>query len=274
VQGLGAVHDRVRVDALHHLGGGVEEAPRVPGTEVLVSRGAPLLEDAGDLAGRDRPAVRGLDDEVVGLWRGDAPIPVAGDALVDLQEPLAETADRTRGEVPEVALGEPGVLATDPHLTTERQVIANHDFGASHQAGGVGLVVRVADPDDPAVVAIGPPGDIDLEEAEVARPLVGEGVVLAGEPEAGGLQLGLDLVDEAGVRQRIPGVRARGGGDVVDRPTVDEFGAAVEKHALRRRRLAGCCVFDELVHGVFDFRFGFVLDGWVGICLGITGVSG
>lgn len=72
------MHDRVRVDALHHLGGGVEEAPRIPGLKVLVRGGTPLLQNAGDLAGRDRPAVGGLDDEIVGLRIVDAGDPGSG----------------------------------------------------------------------------------------------------------------------------------------------------------------------------------------------------
>lgn len=38
------MHSRIQVDSLHHLGSGLEEAPRVSGTKVLVPRGAPLLE--------------------------------------------------------------------------------------------------------------------------------------------------------------------------------------------------------------------------------------
>ena len=221
VKGLCAMHDRVRVDALHHFGGGVEEAPRVAGTEVIVRRGAPFLQDAGDLAGRDRSAVRGLDDEIVGLRIGDPAVLVTGDALVDLQESLAETTDGSRGEMPEIALGELGVLATDPDLATEGEIVADEDPRTGDEAGWVSLVVRVADPDDPAVVAILPSGEVDLEQTEHSSAFMGEGKMLTVEPEARRLQLRLDFVDETGVGQRIPGFRPRWSGNIVDRPPVD-----------------------------------------------------
>jgi hypothetical protein len=54
-----------------------------------------------------------------------------------------------------------------------------------------------------------------------------EGVMFSVELETRGLQLRLDLVDQSGVSQWIPGVGAVWSGDVVDRPTVDQFCATV-----------------------------------------------
>ena len=89
----------------------------------------------------------------------------------------------------EITLGELGVLAADPDLTSEGEVIADEDFRASHEASGIGLVVRVTDPDDPAVVAILPAREVHLEETGVASSVVRQGVVFSSETKASRLEL-------------------------------------------------------------------------------------
>ena len=93
VESLGAMHDCVRIDAPHHLSGGVEKAPRIAGTKVLVRWSSPFFQHTGDLARRDCPAIRGLDHEIVSLRIGDTPIPVTSDAFIDLKESLPQSSD-------------------------------------------------------------------------------------------------------------------------------------------------------------------------------------
>lgn len=107
VQGLGAVHYRIRIRAFHALSRGVEQRPRIPGTEVLVVRLAPFLQHGGNLTWRDRLTIHRLDHEIVSLGMGDTTVPVAGDAFIDLEESLSQSTDRPRGEMPQVPLGEP-----------------------------------------------------------------------------------------------------------------------------------------------------------------------
>ena len=93
VKGLTAAHHRMRVDALEHLGAGVEQRPRIPGTEVVMFWLSPLMQHVRHLRRRDRPTVYRLDHEVVSLGMGDTTIPLPSDAFVDLEEPVPETGE-------------------------------------------------------------------------------------------------------------------------------------------------------------------------------------
>jgi len=253
MKGLGAVHDHIGIRALHAFRRCVEQRPRIPGTEVLIGWLPPFFKDGRDLAWRDRLTVHCLDHEIMRLGVGDAAIPIPGNALVDLEKPLPQLSDCSRGQMPEITLGELGVLARDSDFPAKCEIVADEDFRASDEAGWIGLVMRVPDPDDPAIITISPAREVHLEETEVATPFMGKGMMFSGQAEARGLQLGLDFMDKARMSERIPCIGADGCRYVVDRPTVDQFGAAVKKHSLRRHLLAGCWIFNELIHNVFVF---------------------
>lgn len=80
---------------------------------------APLLHAVWNLAGGDRPAVDGADDQV-----GRSPVlggffAVGRDAFVEVGKLVAETTDGARGQVAQVGVGRAGVLVTDSGLTGE-----------------------------------------------------------------------------------------------------------------------------------------------------------
>lgn len=228
VEGLAAGDEEVGVAALLRLGEGVEETPGIAGTEFLMRGSPPFLQDLRHLGGGDGPAVDRLDDEIVGLRIGQRPLPVGQDALVELAEPVTELAHGPRGEVPQVADREAGVLPRDPHLAGKGEIVTTQDGRPGDQAGRIGLVMAVADPDDPTVFLFGPIGQTDLEDTEVAGTSVAEGVTLSLEGETRGLQLTLDLGDEVPVRKRIPGVGGSRCGCLEDVLPGDGFCAAVK----------------------------------------------
>lgn len=201
MKGLGAIHDHIRIRALHHLGRGVEQGPGIPGMELLMGRLSPLLQDTRDLAGRDRLTIHRLDHEIVSLWCSDPTIPIPGDAFVDLKEPLPEPTDRSRCQMPQIPLRKLGVLARDPHFPSEGEIITNEDFAPGNEAGRVGLVVTVADANNPAVVSILTSRGIHLEDSEVSRTVMGQGVMFSGKMKPRRLELGLDFVDQSSVSQ-------------------------------------------------------------------------
>ncbi len=138
---------------------------------------SPLGEHLGDLARRDGPAVRCPDDEVVCAAVGEPEVPVGGDAGLHADQPLAELANRTGGQLPEIPDGKPGVFAPDLDKPGERQIIANEDPRARHDAGGEGLVVAVPQAHHPAVsVCNNVPSRGHFEDAEVAVTVVADGM--------------------------------------------------------------------------------------------------
>ncbi len=106
-------------------------------------------DDIRDLAGRDRSAIDTSDDDVVSSFVGQRSGFVGRDALVEMAETAAELPDRACGEVTQIALGELCVFAADPDFAAEGEVVANEHTSTGDESSRVGLVVAVAQPDDP-----------------------------------------------------------------------------------------------------------------------------
>ncbi len=98
-QSQSAIHDHVWVCALHHLARRIKQRPRIPGAECLMRGRTPFLEHRRNLAGHECLTIHRLDHEIVSLGVGDAPVPVAGDAFVDLEESRSQSTDPPRSEM-------------------------------------------------------------------------------------------------------------------------------------------------------------------------------
>jgi len=243
----------MRIQVLMGLGNRIEETPNIPRAELPVGGFSPFLEDFGDLDGSDGAAVEGADDEVVRFVVGDALLFVGVDALIELDEAVAQLSNGPAGEVAEVSLGKAGVLAAEFDLAGEGEVVTDEDLGAGDHGGREGLVVTVSQANDPAVVDVLVTGEQEFEETEVACAIVTEGVCLAAELEASVGELFLDFGEEVAVRHGIPGLGVGRSRDFVEVFAGDLLGSAMEQEA-RWPFLDDFWIFDEVVH---DFGFVF-----------------
>jgi hypothetical protein len=151
-------------------------------------------------------------------------------AFVEAVEAVAELADGAGGEILEIAHRVPGVLAAELDLSGEGQVVANKDPGAGDEAGRVGLVVTVAQADDPGVIRARPVWEPHLDDSEVAGSFMTEGVDGCFKLEAGAGELGLDLADEIPVGEWEPGAGRSRGRDGDEFVAGDRLASAVEEH--------------------------------------------
>ena len=236
----------MRVHRLEDLGERVPEAEGIAGGELLMGRLAPLQEHVRDLGRRDRRAIDRADHDVVGAGVGE-PFGLVGiHPFVESPEPVPELADGAGRQVPEVALCEPRVLAADPHLATEAEVVAHEDPRACYEAGWIALIVAVADANDPAEVRLPAVGQGDGEDPEVSGSVVAERVGFLKDGEPGRFELGFDLMEDRAVAERIPRPGSGRCGHVKQLTAADDFGPAMKKHASRGSLCAWCWWFDDV----------------------------
>ena len=201
MQGFAAGDGGVWVYGLECLGAGVPQRPTVAGSKFRMCGISPLGEHLGDLAWRDGTAVRGPDDEVMCSAVREPEVPVGGDAGFHADQPLTELADCTGGQLPEIPDGEPGMFAPDLDQPGKRQIIANEDPCARHDAGREGFVMAVSQAHNPSVAVLkNVPARGHLNDAEVAVAIVADRMCLPEEVEAGIGQLAFYFHDKLSVR--------------------------------------------------------------------------
>lgn len=89
---------------------------------------------------------------------------------------VAELPHRSRSEVLEVTYGMSGVFTTELNLSCEREVVADENPGTCHETGRVALVVGVPETDNPRVVGDLLTREPHLEDSEVTRSIMAEGM--------------------------------------------------------------------------------------------------
>lgn len=223
VKGFASCQRVLWIDLFLDLGEGVEQGPGCSGLEFGVPRMAPFVEDRTDLGGGDGAAVDGADDEVVGRPIGHRFVPVRSDAAVEVVEPVAQLPHSASRELLDVARSVSRVLAAQLDLSGKREVVADEDPGAGHETGGVGLVVRVSQPDDPRIVGGLPGRQTDLKDSEIAGSFVAQRVDGGFDGEAGADEQTLDLVNEFFVGEREPGLGSSGCSDASELFTGHDF---------------------------------------------------
>lgn len=245
------------VNPLVHLGEGVEEAPRVPGFEFRVAGVSPFSKDVRDLRGRYRLAVDGADNRVMSGPVGHGLGTIGGDAFVEEVKAVAELTDGAGGEMFEIPHRVSRVFAAQLNLSGEGEVITDEDPGTGDEAGGVGLVVTVAEPDDPRVVRCLLFGEAHLDDSEVASSFVTEGVDGGVDLESGAGQLLFDLGHEIVVGERKPAGGGSWCGNGFEGLSRHCAGSAVKEHSRHAQFLGGgWWNIDRVVHD--DLRFGWL----------------
>lgn len=182
---------------------------------------------------------------------GDFCLFVGGDPLV-LMMPLGDQeADGSADQLGQVTIDVSGVLSAKFDLARKREVIANEDASTCHDSGGKGFVMAVAQAQHPAVIRIGMLR-VNLHQAEVALSLVGQGMSLCPDAQAGGRKRLLNGADELMVWNGMPA----GGGarcmDSTDLLQVHGFGTAMKNQvgAAARRQDNGGFLIELSNHGV------------------------
>ena len=249
MQGFSAPQGGVRVHGLVDLGERVEEAPGVSGLERFMLRLAPLHENIRDLGRSNRRAIHCADDDVMRPRVGYLFFLVGKNPLVQRPELVTELADSTSRQVPEVTFRKSGVLAADPHLPAEAEVVANKNACSSHESGRIRHVMAVADANDPSEVRLTTVRQCDGHHTEVSGSVMAESMGFLCDGEPAGNQLGFDLGEDRAVVERVPCAGSqwcRHGKEIL---AADGLGSAVEKHSSRGSLNAGLRVFYD-VHGI------------------------
>jgi len=89
VEGFSTTECRMGIYALMGLGEGIEEGPRCPGLERLMTRFTPFMQHHGHLSGGDHPGIQGPDYDVVCTGIADLYLLVPLDPLIQLNQSVA-----------------------------------------------------------------------------------------------------------------------------------------------------------------------------------------
>ena len=235
MQRLGAFRQLREIAFLQRLSERVEQAPHVPPLEDIMSGLAPLMQHGRDETVAAHADIRSADYEVMGFDVGDLGLFVGSDAFVLIMPFREQESDGTADKLRQIAHDEPCVFAREFDLATKAQIVTNEDAGPGDDAGGERLVVRVSQPEHPAVVVAGILG-VNFHETKVALPLVGQRMRLRADAQVGGGQRALDSADEFGVRDGAPALRVARSGNGSDFVEFDMRGAAVQ-HEVRTAAL-------------------------------------
>lgn len=234
MKGFATVHSGHRVLAFVDLSAGIEERPEITAPELLMGWATPFIDYPWNLGSSDGPTINGTDDQVMGSPVRNRAVTVGLDSSVECSEAIAKLTNSPTGHVPEIPLSKAGVFAADLDLPTEGEVVTGEDRGAGYEAGREGLVVTVAEADNPGIVLIRLAGLHDLHDAEVASSLVAESVALATDGEPGTFELGLDFLEQCVMRQWEPGIGSFGCMHSIEFFPVDELASTMEEHASDR----------------------------------------
>lgn len=195
---------------------------------------------------------------------GQAQVPVGSDSGFHADQAFAQLSHRTGGELPEVPDGEPSMFPPDLNEAGEREVVANEDLRAGHQASREGFVMRVPQSYDPAVTILGELSSwADFEDPEVAIALVADCMGLSEQVKACIGELAFYLLDQMAVREWEPSVGCPGRLDIKELTALNDLASTVEEHGVsggwpfsrgwRHREdvcLPGASFFDQVDHGI------------------------
>jgi len=218
-----------------------------------MGRIAPLVEHSRDLGWGDRRAIHCADDDVMRPCVGYLFLLVGIHPLIQRPELVTELADSTRREVPEITLCKARVLATDPHLPAEAEIVANKNACSGHKSSRIRHVMAIADAYDPAKVRCVTVWKSDRENPEVSGSVMAERMGFLCDGEPAGNQLGFDLAEDGAVVEREPCAGPLWCWHSNEILAADGFRSAVKKHSSRGSLSAGLRVFDD-IHGVLILK--------------------
>lgn len=232
MQGLAPLGDHMRVDGLELLREGVEQAPDGTGSEFFMKRLTPVPDDFWQNGRRDGPAVDRSNQKIMSGLVGQPLIFVDGDPFVFTMKLFPKPADSPRGHEAQIPHGEPCMLPGEFHFSSEGKVVADEHARSHDQGGREGLVMGVADADDPRVVAGAVVRPLDLENSEVPFTFMTEGMGGFPDAEAVGGELGFHFLQQKVMGKREPRFRAGRGLHTGQGSPVDNFGPAMEEKSL------------------------------------------
>lgn len=204
MQSLAPFGDHMRVDGLELLRKGVEQAPDGTGSEFFMKRLTPVPDDFRQDGRRDGPAVDGADQKIMsGLVRQPL-LFVSGDPFVFAMELFPKPADGPGGHEAQIPYGAPRMLTGEFHFSVEGKVVADEDARSHDQRGREGLVMGVADADNPRIVAGAVVRPQDLENAEIPFSFMAESMGGFSDAEAMSDELGLHFLQKKIMGKREP----------------------------------------------------------------------
>lgn len=262
VKGLAPGNGDMWVENLVDFGDRIEEAPSRSWPKLLMRWLPPFLENHWNLDRSNRPAIHGSDDQVVSLRIPELPGPISLDPLVDLVELIPQLAHGSGREVAQIPDRKAGMFAADANLSGEGKVVAHKHPGARDQTRRIGLIMAVADPNDPSVIPFPvDPRNLHLEESEVSGSVVAQGMGFSGDGEGGHIQLAFHFLDQVAMRQGKPGVGWLWGWDVEHLMALDDVSPAMEQKPGARYPGpgGGFNQWNEFVHVQFLFLGLFLL---------------
>lgn len=246
MQGLAPLGDYMRVDGLELLREGVEQTPDGARPEFFMKRFPPVPDDFRQDGRRDGSAVDRADQKIVGCLVGQSLLFVGGNPFVFSMELFPQPADSPGGHEAQIPYGEPRMLPGEFHFSVERKVVANEHARPHDQRGREGLVMGVANTDDPRVVAGAVVRTQDLEDSEIPLSFMAEGVGGFPDPEAVGGELGFHFLQQEVMGKREPRFRAGRGFHMGQSSPVYDFGPTMEEKPLAeygRRNYRSRCRF-------------------------------
>ena len=99
--------------AFQRLGERIEEAPDVPGLELIIARHTPFMQHQRDLPIGADADIQGTNHEIVGCTVVEVGEFVAGDAAVVMVPALHQPAHGALNEAGQITHDEPGVLTDE-----------------------------------------------------------------------------------------------------------------------------------------------------------------
>lgn len=204
VQGLASFGSHMRVDGLELLREGVEQTPDGAGPEFLMKRLPPVPDDFRQDGRRDGPAVDRADQEIVGGLVGQPLLFVGGNPFVFTMELFPQPADSPGGHEAQIPYGKPRMLPGEFHFSVKGKVVADEDARSHDQGGREGLVVGVANTDDPRIVAGAVVRTQDLENSKIPLSFMAESMGGFPNPETVGGKLGFHFLQQEVMWKREP----------------------------------------------------------------------
>ena len=123
VEGFRAAGEFVEI-ALQCFGERIEEAPDVPGLEVLMTWHTPFMQHQREVAIWADTDIQGTNHEIVGRAVVEVGEFVVGDATILMVPALHQPAHGALDEAGQITQDEPGVLAGEFDLPVKREIVA------------------------------------------------------------------------------------------------------------------------------------------------------
>ena len=216
--------DQVALEGFSH---GIEEAPHGAGREGFMPGLTPFSEHARDILVRANADIRGADDQVMRRAIIQISQLVGADAGILVMPRLDQLTNCPLDELWQIPVNKPSMFPGNLHLAAEAEVVTNEDTGSRNNASREGLVVAIAQAENPAVVGIGL-FPLHLEEAKISAPVMRQGVSLIADVEPVHFEGAFDLGDEVDMWDRGPGGRSARRGNVDDIVPLGQRGPAMK----------------------------------------------